>query len=60
MKTSKDLRQTSAACVSCGLKISSRASGHASRICLICYARLLNDHFQKGRSEKAQVSGLSK
>jgi hypothetical protein len=60
MKTLKKTRPLNAACTSCGQMISSRAAGHAARICLICYARLLHDYFQKGRIEKSLDNGPSK
>jgi hypothetical protein len=49
----KDDPEPSVNCVSCGAKIGDSASGTSETICLICHARLLNDHFQEVRGGKS-------
>lgn len=60
MRVSKQTRQLATTCTACGLLITRKASGHAARICLICYARLLNDYFQKNLLGKSPGSGAAK
>jgi len=36
-------------CLRCGTAIPEKASGAAMRICLICYARHLNNNFRQAR-----------
>lgn len=60
VRVSKQTRQLATTCISCGLMITRKASGHEARICLICYARLLNDYFQRNLSLKSPDNGQSK
>ncbi len=40
-------------CSWCGATIRSEATLRAEKMCLICHARLLNDHFQRIRKREA-------
>jgi hypothetical protein len=44
-------------CSSCGALIRGNPSQTPEKICLICHARLLNDHFQKVRGGKSSNEG---
>jgi hypothetical protein len=49
----KDQPKSSVNCTSCGAPIHDSASRTPEKICLICQARILNDHFQKVRGGKS-------
>jgi DNA-directed RNA polymerase subunit RPC12/RpoP len=53
----KDDPESSVNCSSCGAPIREGASRTPENICLICHARILNDHFQKVRGGKSRNLG---
>jgi hypothetical protein len=53
----KDHPESPGTCSSCGGQIGENDSRSAQRICLICRARLLNEHFQEVRVGKSSNEG---
>lgn len=47
-------------CSSCGVSIPATAAGHLAQVCLICYARALNDQFQKLHTIKSSLLQLNR